>query len=104
MAQRKKAGKQLVPVSSSASNAVVPASLLDDVRNLIRQAREATAQTVNSALVLLYWEVGQRIRRDILKEKRAEYGERDFADTVGKIGGRFRQRFQRAQSRRLILR
>jgi hypothetical protein len=30
---------------------------------------------VNSALVLLYWRVGKRIRQDILKEKRAEYGE-----------------------------
>lgn len=32
------------------------------------------AQRVNSALVLLYWQIGQRIRSDILKEKRAEYG------------------------------
>jgi predicted nuclease of restriction endonuclease-like (RecB) superfamily len=30
---------------------------------------------VNAALVLLYWGIGDRIRRDILKEKRAEYGE-----------------------------
>src|SRR5581483_1432151 len=28
-----------------------------------------------SALVLLYWRIGKRIRQDILKEKRAEYGE-----------------------------
>ena len=30
---------------------------------------------MNSALVALYWNVGQRIRQDVLKEKRAEYGE-----------------------------
>jgi predicted nuclease of restriction endonuclease-like (RecB) superfamily len=29
--------------------------------------------------VVLYWSIGQRIRRDILKEKRAEYGERIVA-------------------------
>ena len=29
----------------------------------------------NSALVMLYWRVGKRIHQDILKEKRAEYGE-----------------------------
>jgi hypothetical protein len=33
------------------------------------------ARQVNSALVVLYWRIGQRIREDILKEKRAEYGE-----------------------------
>jgi hypothetical protein len=33
------------------------------------------ARQVNSALVMLYWRVGRRIRKDILKEKRAEYGE-----------------------------
>lgn len=27
------------------------------------------------ALVVLYWNVGKRLREDILKEKRAEYGE-----------------------------
>ena len=30
--------------------------------------------TVNSALVLLYWHVGRRIREDVLKSDRAEYG------------------------------
>ena len=49
-------------------------SLLRDVRNLIAGARERTAAAVNAALVLLYWSIGDRIRRDILKEKRAEYG------------------------------
>jgi predicted nuclease of restriction endonuclease-like (RecB) superfamily len=33
------------------------------------------AQQVNSALAVLYWRTGKRIRQDILKEKRAEYGE-----------------------------
>jgi predicted nuclease of restriction endonuclease-like (RecB) superfamily len=53
----------------------MPAALLDEVRNLIRTARSSVAQTVNSALVVLYWEVGRRIRREILREERAGYGE-----------------------------
>lgn len=51
-------------------------TLLSDLRRLIAEARQDVARQVNSALVLLYWRVGQRIRQDILKEKRAEYGER----------------------------
>jgi hypothetical protein len=50
-------------------------TLLGDLRQLIAEARQDVARQVNSALVLLYWRVGQRIRKDILKEKRAEYGE-----------------------------
>jgi hypothetical protein len=33
------------------------------------------ARTVNSAMVALYWQIGKRIREDILHEKRAGYGE-----------------------------
>ncbi len=32
------------------------------------------AVTVNAGLTILYWQIGDRIRQDILKEKRAEYG------------------------------
>lgn len=48
--------------------------LLEDVRTLIEAAREQTARAVNSSLVGLYWHVGRRIREDVLKEKRAQYG------------------------------
>ena len=51
-------------------------TLLGDLRRLIAEARQDVARQVNSALVLLYWRIGKRIRQDILKEKRAEYGER----------------------------
>lgn len=50
------------------------ATLLTDVRQLIADAREATATAVNSALVLLYWRVGHRIRTEVLGSKRADYG------------------------------
>lgn len=52
-----------------------PGTLLRDLRALIVEARQDVARQVNSALVLLYWRVGKRIRQDILKGKRAEYGE-----------------------------
>jgi len=55
------------PVKSSAQ-------LLNDLRTLIEETRLDVARSVNSALVMLYWNVGQRIRQDILKERRAEYG------------------------------
>ncbi len=50
-------------------------TLLADVRELITTARDVTAQAVNSALVLLHWQVGTRVRSEALKESRAGYGE-----------------------------
>jgi len=55
---------------------IISKTLLGDLRQLIAEARQDVARQVNSALVLLYWRIGKRIRQDILKEKRAEYGER----------------------------
>ena len=51
-----------------------PAALLRDVRGLILRAREQRARAVNTGLTLLRWQVGDRIRRDILRGRRAEYG------------------------------
>ncbi|MBL9194440.1 MAG: DUF1016 domain-containing protein, partial [Opitutaceae bacterium] len=50
------------------------APLLASVRELILAARSQVARTVNSSLTLLYWQVGQRVRVDVLKEERAGYG------------------------------
>ena len=49
-------------------------ALLKDLREIIASGREAVARTVNSALVMIYWKIGQRIHQDILDGKRAEYG------------------------------
>jgi predicted nuclease of restriction endonuclease-like (RecB) superfamily len=83
MVERTKAGKQLVAVARKHGQPALPGRLLADVRQLILQAREGVAQAVNSALVLLYWEVGRRIRTEILKEKRAGYGE-EILSTLSK--------------------
>jgi len=45
-------------VSSSSS------TLVAEVRGLIVAARERVAQTVNTGLTLLYWQVGDRIHRE----------------------------------------
>jgi predicted nuclease of restriction endonuclease-like (RecB) superfamily len=51
-----------------------PPKLLGDIRALIEAARGQVARAVNSGLVMLYWQIGKRIREDILHKKRAGYG------------------------------
>lgn len=52
-----------------------PLTLLTDIRQLIDEAREVIAATVNTKLALLYWHIGQRVRKEVLQEERAEYGQ-----------------------------
>ena len=49
-------------------------SLFLDIKNIIDSAKKDLAVQVNSAMSALYWEIGNRINQDLLKEKRAEYG------------------------------
>lgn len=49
--------------------------LVNDLRELIDSARQRAAAAVNSELTLLYWQLGNRIHREILGQERAGYGE-----------------------------
>lgn len=49
--------------------------LLHDIRRLIEETRSVVTVTVNVGLTMLYWEIGTRIRQNILKNRRAAYGE-----------------------------
>jgi hypothetical protein len=64
---------------SVAPTTPAPKKLLADLRQLIEKSRRTVAQTVNTALVWLYWTIGKRIRDDLLKQARADYGERIVA-------------------------
>lgn len=50
-------------------------TLLSELRGLIESARQNVTRTANATLTMLYWHVGQRIRHEVLKNERAEYGE-----------------------------
>ena len=76
--------------------------LLADVRGLIVQAREGAARAVDAGLTTLYWHVGQRIRQDILKEKRAEYGEEIVSALSAQLEQEFGRGFGEKNLRRMI--
>lgn len=75
---------------SAAKPAKRPArALMTDVREMIREARAGVARAVDSGLVTLYWHVGTRIREDLLKEKRAEYGKKIVQAVAGQLTAEF---------------
>lgn len=61
------------------------AALLGDVRGLIERAKGQAARAVNAGLVALYWAIGDRIRREVLAGKRADYGKEVIHTLSGEL-------------------
>ena len=57
-------------------NNSISGDLIGDIRSLIATTRQNVAIAVNTGLTILYWQIGSRVRQDILKEKRADYGKK----------------------------
>jgi len=76
------AGKKLTKQHGDVTSTAVPdneqssllPALLGDIRTLIESARVRVAVGVNAEMVMLYWDIGARIRKEILRDKRAVYG------------------------------
>ena len=89
-------GQENLPAAQS------PQKLLGDIRALIESARRQVDRAVNSGMVMLYWNVGRRIRQDILKEKRAEYGAQILPTLSAKLVPEYGQGFSSRNLSRMI--
>ena len=72
--------------------------LMADMRALIEAAREQACPRGQLGMAGLYWHIGMRIRKDILQEKRAGYGEAIVATLFATIDGGVRPRLRPPQS------
>ncbi|MFH1038350.1 MAG: PDDEXK nuclease domain-containing protein [PVC group bacterium] len=73
----------------------IPDDLVRDLREMIEESRWSIARTVNTILIDLYWRIGQRIRVDILKEKRAGYGKEIIFALSRQLTGDFGRGFSK---------
>ena len=71
-------------------------ALLQELRALIDGARGRVAQTVNSELVALHWQVGRRLRDEVLGDARAEYGQQVVAVVGQALEAEFGRGFSRS--------
>lgn len=55
-------------------------STYEDISKLITQTKMRVQQNLNSEMVVLYWNVGKKIRLDILGNEKAEYGKEVIAN------------------------
>ena len=104
-AGRKRTGKKKIrTVVKKAQAGVFSGSdrLLADLRGLIQAARSGVARAVDSGLVALYWQIGRRIRQEILQEKRAGYGEEIVATLSRQLAAEFGRGFEPKNLHRMI--
>jgi len=57
--------------------------LIQDLRQIIDNARSRVATTANYELTMMYWHIGERVNRDVLGYERAEYG-KQIVSTVSR--------------------
>ena len=82
--------------------AVPGKELVSDLRALILDARTNVARTVNAELTLLYWHIGRRIRQDILKKRRAAYGQEIVAALGRQLETEFGRGFGKKNLHRMV--
>jgi len=93
----------MIPKEISMNNQPsIPNNLLNDLRHIIEEGKQQAVAQVNSALVLVYWQVGKRINEDVLQNERAEYGKRVVADIATQLTKEYGRSFEVKNLRRMV--
>lgn len=78
------------------------APFFTEVKQLIADARQRVAASVNAELTLLYWRVGKRINEEVLKEKRAGYGKQIVSTLSAQLNAEYGSGWGEKQLRHCI--
>ncbi|WP_326984150.1 PDDEXK nuclease domain-containing protein [Chryseobacterium sp. MYb264] len=76
--------------------------LMMDLKELVTKTKSQVAVQVNSAMVVLYWKIGQRINEDILGNKRAEYGKEVIVQISEQLTLEFGSSFSNKNLRKMM--
>jgi predicted nuclease of restriction endonuclease-like (RecB) superfamily len=76
--------------------------LLNELSQLIEQSKQEVAVQANSAVTILFWQVGNRINQDILQNKRAEYGKQIVSTVATQLENKYGRNFEIKNLRRMM--
>lgn len=76
--------------------------LFDDIKSLIEESKKFIAVTVNASMTILFWKIGERINRDLLENKRAEYGKQIVVTLSRQLIQEYGRSFEEKNLRRMI--
>jgi predicted nuclease of restriction endonuclease-like (RecB) superfamily len=83
------------------SNAI-PNDLFRELSSLIEKSRKAAISRVQSAVTILFWQIGKRINEEILHNKRAEYGKQIVPELSEKLSVKYGRNFEEKNLRRML--
>jgi len=88
--------------AQSAKTNQVARKLYAEICPLIESARGNVAQVVNSRLVMMYWQIGTLIRKNVLGEERADYGKQIVSTLSKQLTQEYGEGFSRPNIFRMI--
>ena len=89
-------------MKKSIVNISINKKLFNDIKNLIEESKSFVATTVNASMTMLFWKIGERINRDILVNKRAEYGKQIVVTLSRQLVQEYGSSFEEKNLRRII--
>ncbi|ELA9389340.1 DUF1016 family protein [Vibrio parahaemolyticus] len=63
--------------------------LVEDISLLVASAKQRAAAAINNEITLLYWQVGNRIRQEVLGGGRADYGKQVIATLASELTAQY---------------
>ena len=81
---------------------ILPQGLIDELRSMIDQTKQSVAISVSAQIAMLYWHIGNRVRKEILSDQRAEYGQGIVATVSRQLTSIYGKGFSDKSLRRMI--
>ncbi|HEX2958951.1 MAG TPA: PDDEXK nuclease domain-containing protein, partial [Chitinispirillaceae bacterium] len=76
--------------------------LLNEIRALVQSSYQTVARYVNSYQVLLFWDIGCRVYKEILGERRADYGQKIVSTLSAQLQNEFGKGFSQRNLFRMV--
>jgi predicted nuclease of restriction endonuclease-like (RecB) superfamily len=76
--------------------------LFIEISEFIELSKQTVRVQANSVLTALFWKIGQRIRQEVLAEKRAAYGQEIVVSLSKKLVERYGRNFEEKNLRRMV--
>jgi len=89
---------ELIPLDDSLTSQ----QLLSDIRHLIEIVKTRVARSINSEMTLLYWRIGKTIKEQLLKNQRAEYGDKLIIELGRHLSAEYGQGYERSNLLRMV--
>lgn len=70
-------------------------NLVTDIRDLIDKAKSHVVKTVNQEMTLLYWQIGKRIKIEILNSEKPGYGEQIIVSLANQLSAEYGKGFSK---------